>query len=182
MSLKPLAFAALLVVSVSSHGADLVLEAQAASGGDTLTQTLSGNSELKAGDAIHLAIGSSWPISADENTRLNTTLGYSFSSQDYSNGDASIRRFPIELSVNQWFNKLALTAGFSYHISPTIEIDAAGISADVEADNALGVFGGIAYRFESDTELGLRATRIDYEKNGGRVDANAIGLFVKLYR
>ncbi|EDY86105.1 conserved hypothetical protein [gamma proteobacterium HTCC5015] len=169
-------------MSLSSQASDLVLEAQIASGGDTITSSTSGDQKLKAGDALHLAIGSSWPLNPDETTRFNATIGYSWSREEYSNAEASISRFPVELSINQWFKNVALSAGFSYHMNPQIDIEANGASGEVDLDNALGVFGGVAYRFESDTELGLRATSIDYKTNGQEADANAIGLYVRLYR
>lgn len=171
--------ATLLSTPVWADG--LVLEGDLSFGGDDVVE-VSGGPDFKAGEGIRLAIGYSWDINSEE-TKLVSTFGYMFKFDSYENGDADFQRFPLEVLLSQQLDKVAISAGASYHINPKLSVDADGIGdGTAKFDDALGFTASVAYRLDQEVEVGLKATAIDYEIGNAEVSGNNVGLYVRVYR
>ncbi|NVK39439.1 MAG: hypothetical protein HWE18_16040 [Gammaproteobacteria bacterium] len=157
-------------------------------GGDTLAEfTFDDGSteEIKAGNGIILG--------ASFQNRLNHTgenplfakvaFSYMFDSVDATNGDAKFSRYPLDLLLLSKANNISFGGGLTYHLNPTLSVNAPGFSGDADFDNALGFKVEANLHFNKqqfvNSSIGLEYTSIDYEIDGYSFDGSGINLTFK---
>lgn len=157
-------------------------------GGDTLAEFEfddGSNEEIKAGSGLILgmslqhSLGLNYDMPVDGKISLN----YMFDSVDAENGDASFKRFPLDMVILSRVNSISFGGGITYHMNPALSIDAPGLKGDVDFDNALGFKAEANYQFPSKSaasySIGLEYTNIDYKINGFSVDGSGFNLMLK---
>lgn len=113
-------------------------------------------------------------------TGVLTTVGYHWTRLDFTNGNASFDRVPVDVMYYVKPDILSFGVGATYHLSPTYEVQVTGTGGKFTFEDSLGFFveAGIAYTDHS--TLTLRYTAIDYDFNldgvEGDISGNNIGI------
>lgn len=173
--LRPLALAASLALAgpTAAEVSPLLL-AGAAIGGDTLVATTA--RDLDAGGLIYLGAGVLVTPSLGP-MRYQFTLGYKFDSVSFTDGDSSLRVFPLDAVAFYSAGKVQIGAGVSYYLNPTWELCVDDIGCGtLDFDDALGGLVEIRYHLPPRLFFGLRYTAVNYTATGGEIDASNLRL------
>ena len=137
--------------------------------------------DIEAGGQLHLELGLRRGFLGPA-FESDFTVGYKSHTASARNGSVGITR--ITLNALQYYlltERVRLGGGLTYHLSPSFEVDIDGQSgSESDFDDALGYTVAADYRGGEAWELGLRATRIEYELSDGQtlsgtVDAASVG-------
>ncbi|MFK8082297.1 MAG: outer membrane beta-barrel protein [Granulosicoccus sp.] len=156
-------------------------------GGDTIFDvefTNGDTEELEAGGLFHIEIGRQLSLLAQRPDSLTElSIGYKADSVSATNGDLAFNR--ITLNAVQFINysdKVRFGLGVTYHMSPTVEVDFFGINDEFETDDALGFMLLADYALSERSNIGARATQIDYETDeSDDISGNSFGLYFTYY-
>lgn len=191
---KPGILAAWLVLMaclpLNAQAAGMVLTGEIAFGGDDLV-IVSGGEDLHAGELLNLGIGFDFDLNAAKTLLLRTGINYKFTAVEASNGDAYFDRWPLDLILVWRQGNASLGAGLTYHLSPSYEIDANGITSEADFDDALGLLLQAGFMVTPTMELGVRVTMIEYEPSVpltwwpsgapiDKVDGDSFGFYVSV--
>ena len=129
-----------------------------------------------------------WPgwcrSSRHERDALEALLGWEYTGQEFSNGDISFTRFPLDLVASLALGTHRVGLGPTIHLAPTFACDAricGGGLTSVSMPTAFGLIAQWAYRYsyrDLKGEIGMRYTRISYGiEDYEPLDGSSIGFF-----
>lgn len=159
-----------------------------ASGGETLAKFEfedGSTEEIKAGSGLILGMSLQTPLAPNASFPLDGKLSFSymFDTVDAENGDASFKRFPLDMLLLSRKENISFGGGLTYHLNPSLSIDAPGLDQSFDFDDALGFKIEANYVFPSSSttsySLGLEYTEIDYEFRGVSFDGSGFSLMLK---
>lgn len=157
-------------------------------GGDSLAEFEfddGSNEEIKAGSGLILGMSLQAPLTSATQMPVDGKIAfnYMFDSVDAENGDASFRRYPLDMLILSRVEKISFGGGLTYHLNPKLSIDVPGFNESFSFDNALGFKIEANYIFPSKTtanySLGLEYTSIDYDFEGTSIDGSGFNLMLK---
>lgn len=157
-------------------------------GGDTLAEFAfddGSNEEIKAGSGLILGMSLQAPLTSATEMPVDGKIAfnYMFDTVDAENGDASFRRYPLDMLILSRVEKISFGGGLTYHLNPKLSIDAPGFNESYSFDSALGFKIEANYIFPSKTaasySLGLEYTSIDYDFEGTSFDGSGFNLMLK---
>ena len=178
--------------AVPAAGPGVVLRLGVQGGGDDLVELRfdRGDSErIDAGDATFLELELDAPLvgrivpGAPDGLLSAFTLGYESATIDAFNGDVSFSRVTLALSEHLRFaERFRVGAGLVWQPRVELDTDVSGVSGgDADFEPAFGLRLSADWLIGRRALLGLRATAIEYEFDGGpddgrSVDGNSIGI------
>ena len=188
-----------LVASLGASGAEaatpgVVLRLGVQGGGDDLVELEfdgGGSERIDAGDATFVELELDAPLlgrvapGAPDGLLTAFTLGLESASIDAANGDVTFSRVSLGLHQHLRFaGRFRAGAGLVWQPHVELDTDVAGVAGgDADFDPALGLRLSADWLVGRRALLGLRATFVDYEIDGGpedgeTVDGDSIGLAV----
>lgn len=179
-SIRVFGCVAALAFSQLAPAASFVVHGSLDAGGETLATAVytdGENTDVKAGQLIHLAVGLVQPLSDD--FEVQGTVGWKFDNAGAKNGDITFDRYPVEGLFFFRTDKIRVGGGATIHLNPTLDSD--GVAANlgtIEFDNALGFIAQVDMFLAPKASIGVRGTFIEYETTRGAipVDGNSVGL------
>ena len=167
-----------LVQSVQAKGLKGVINTNFDFGGDEMLKvTVSNNSdtEVKAGELMHINGGVSIPNDGTGDWTTEITLGYKFRRVENADGKLVWSRYPLELVEYRRVGNIRMGGGITYHVKPKIDGDGSFANADTTFDNAFGFVLQADYML-GEFNIGGRYTFIEYQGAGASINGNSVGL------
>ncbi len=157
-------------------------------GGDTLAKFQfddGSTEEVKAGNGLIFGASVQNRLNEAGETPLfaKVAFSYMFDSVNASNGDAKFSRYPLDVLLLTQSNNISFGGGLTYHLSPSLSVNAPNLNGEVTFDDALGFKIEANFHFSkqnfANSSLGLEYSSIDYELDGYSYDGSGINLTYK---
>lgn len=157
--------------------ADLYYEAAIESGGETFASTSDGN-DLNIAGGVKLAIGVQSYLNEFNDDSVSISVGYLFDSLSASNGEAEFDTMTFDALYHNAYGRHRFSIGMTYHLDPVYKDYITGEAVTIDFNSALGSTFQYSQKLSALTSLGIRFTKMDYEINGLKVDADSLGIFI----
>jgi hypothetical protein len=142
------------------------------------------DSTLRVNEGMSFGAGIAIPLFGG--LELQSTFGFQTANETAKNGEISWRSLPWETSLIAHLSHFLIGGGVIYHVSPKLKSEGDfSTIRNIDFDNSLGYQAQMAYLIETSVgkglALGVKYTRIDFEKNQIELNGDSTGFFAKFY-